>query len=1206
MWFKILKFELEYRKKRPATYIYFAILFLMAFLAMSTDAIQIGGGAGLVKENAPTTIASMMTILTAFMMMITSAIMGVAVLRDFEHNTESMLFTSPITKFDYLAGRFLGSFIIVLFVFSGMVLGFMLGEFMPWKDADKLLPFSFYHYWHPFIYIVIPNLLFTSILFFFTGALSRKMVTVYVQWILLFAMYQVAVILTREVDNRAIAALIDPFAYRTIQNTIQYWTVAEQNSMVVPITGVVLWNRLIWLGVGALVAVSGYIAFSFNVVRKSWFKKKTKQEHIKSNTAMAIPSVNFKFGFSTYLLQVRKQTWFYFKTVLKGIPFQAIVAFGMFLMVINSFYLGRVFGTYTYPTTYLVLELITGSFTLFFIIILVFYSGELVWRERDVKINLIQDALPMPDFVSLVSKFFGLMLVFIVMLLFLIASGVMIQTFKGYYKYDLPIYFTTLFAETFSILVMFSLLAYFIQVMVNNKFLGHALMIIFFIAMGVLDTLGLEHSLFQFGSASLGTYSEMNGYGHFVTSFSWFDLYWFAFVVFLFGIAVVFAVRGSEAAMKWRWHVGKMRLSRPMLILIITAFMTFGLSGCYIFYNTNVKNTYRNSDEQEAIQADYERALKKYEFVKQPKVTSINVKAELYPYDRDYTMDGTYVIKNFESTPIDSIHLQLGLDEDLTYTNVELDRPSTIVESYDQYRYFVHKLDEPLQPGDSMQLDFSFTYETVGFKESGSNTSIVFNGTFLNNSSFPSLGYNAGNELATDDDRKDNDLEPKERMMKRDNPIGLRQGFISDDSHGINFEIVVGTVPDQIAIAPGYLQREWEEDGRRYFHYKMDKEMMPFFNIVSARYEVVRDMTTIALNDSTTKDINLEIYYHKGHEYNLESMMKGMKDSFKYFSENFSPYQYRQMRILEFPRYATFAQSFANTVPFSEGIGFMVKVEEEDDVDVTYFVTAHELAHQWWGHQLTPANVQGSAVLSETLSQYSALMVMKQVYPQEHIKEFLKEELNRYLSGRTTEQKKEMPLALAENQNYIHYGKGANIMYALQDYIGEDSINVALQRLVRDWGYGTIERNGRYATTIDLLGYLRAVTPDSLQSVITDFFDKIILYENKVETATYVETGDGKFNVELELSTKKLESDSLGMSTQVAIQDWIDVGIYAKDEDGDEKLIYLKKHKFTEQETKLSITVDQKPSSAGVDPLNKLIDRNPDDNTEKVIKKEST
>ncbi|MEQ8907467.1 M1 family aminopeptidase [Ekhidna sp.] len=1205
MWFKILKFEIQYRKKRPATYVYFAILFLMAVLTMSTDIIQVGGGSGLVKENSPTTIANMMAILSGIMMMITSAIMGVAVLRDFEHNTESMLFTSPITKFDYLVGRFLGSFLVVLFVFVGMMLGFMLGElFNP--DKDKMLPFNLYHYLHPFATIVFPNLFFSSALFFITGALSRKMVTVYAQWILLFAVYQIALILTQEVDNRTIAALVDPFAIRTIQNKIQYWTVAEQNSMVVPFTGIVFWNRMIWVAIGIITLVVGYFSFSFNVVRKSWFKKKAAKAESASKTNVSIPTVNFNFGFNKYLLQLRKQTWFYFKTVIRSIPFKAIIGFGLFLMIVNSFFVGRVFGTYTYPTTYLMVELITNSFGLFFLIILVFYSGELVWRERDVKIHLIQDALPMPDFISLVSKFLGLILVFIVLNFFLIGSGVLIQAFKGYYKFDLPVYFYTLFTETLSFVVLFSLLAFFVQVMVNNKFLGHAVVIVFFIATGVLDLLGFEHSLFQFGSASLGTYSEMNGFGHFVTSFSWFDLYWLAFSIFLFGVAVVFAVRGSEAAMKWRWHIGKLRLSRPILTLIITTFLTFIMSGCYIFYNTNIENTYRNSDEQEALQADYERTLKKYEFLKQPKVTSISVKSEIYPYDRDYSMEGAYTLKNFEDEPIENIHLQLGLDEDLTYETVTFSRPTTIVEDYDEYRYYVHQLAVPLLPGDSITLNFKYVYDTKGFKESGSNTSIVFNGTFLNNGSFPSLGYNSGNELASDDDRKDNDLKPKERMMKRDNPIGLSQNFISDDSHGVDFEIVIGTVPDQIAIAPGYLQREWEENGRRYFHYKMDQPMMPFFNIVSARYEVVKDQTTIALNDSVTRDIDLGIYYHAGHEYNLESMMKGMKHSFKYFSENFSPYQYRQMRILEFPRYASFAQSFANTVPFSEAIGFMVKVEEEDDVDVTYFVTAHELAHQWWGHQLFPANVQGSAVLSETLSQYSALMVMKQEYPQEHLKEFLKEELNRYLRGRTTEQKKEMPLALAENQAYIHYGKGANIMYALQDYIGEDSVNVALNRLINDWGFGSMERNGRYATTIDLIRYLRDVTADSLQGVITDFFDKIILYENKVDEATYQEVSADKYTVTLDLNTKKMESDSLGYSTQITINDWIDVGIYSSDEKGKEKLIYLKKHLFTGDETSIQVEVDQKPSSAGIDPLNKLIDRNPDDNTKKAALGESS
>lgn len=1202
MWFKILQFELQYRKKRPATYIYFAVLFLLAFLAITTDAVQIGGGTGLVKENAPTTIATMMTLLSAIMMMITSAIMGVAVVRDFEYNTQSMLFTTPITKFDYLTGRFLGAFIVTLLVFSGILLGFVLGEWMPWKDADKLLPFHFWNYLQPFLFFVIPNLFFTSILFFFVGALSRKMMTVYVQWILLFVIYQVSVILARELDNRNLAALLDPFAIRTIRNAIQYWTVAEQNSMTIPIEGIVLWNRLLWPSIGLAIMIGGYFAFSFNVVRHAWLKKKkTSRKHVPK-TAPQIPKIHFKFGWATYLFQIQKQARFYFKLVIKGLPFRAIAGFGFCLMVINSFYIGKVYGTYTYPTTYLMLELITNAFTLFFIIILVFYSGELIWKERDAKWHLIQDTLPIPNFVNLISKFLGLLLVIIALLLCLIGFGVLIQAFKGFYKFDIPVYLTTLFGETLSILVLFLLFAFFIQVVVNHKFLGHALIIIFFITMSIMGTLGVEHSLFQFGSIDLGTYSEMNGYGHFVPRFLWFDLYWMAFAVFLFAIAVAFATRGPETTMRWQKGISTLRLSKPIRTLLITPLLIFALCGCYIYYNTNILNTYQNSDDQQAIRAEYERTLKKYEYVTQPKIIEMKVKAEIYPETRDYAIEGTYWLKNTETKPIKNLHLQLELDDDVTYDTIAFGQPATIKESHERFKYYVYELEKELLPHDSIKLFFKLNYLTKGFKESGSNTGIVHNGTFLNNASFPSLGYNQRMELATDNSRKDNDLAPRERMMKRNNPIGLATNFIRNDAHAIRFDIVIGTTADQIAIAPGYLQKQWEENGRKYFHYKMNQRMIPFFNMVSAKYEVARDNITIS-NDTIEKNINLEIYHHKGHEYNLESMMKGMKDALTYFSNHFSPYQYRQMRILEFPRYANFAQSFANTIPFSEGMGFMVKIEEEDDVDVVYFLTAHEIAHQWWGHQLTPANVRGSSVLSETLAQYSALMVMKKEYPQEHLKEFLKEELNRYLSGRATEQKKEMPLALAENQAYIHYGKGANIMYALQDYIGEDNVNKTLRRLVNNWT--SFENNGRYPTTIDLIAYLREATPDSLQQVISDSFNKIILYENKVEQATFTQIDNQHYTVKLKLNTQKIESDSLGHSKPITISDWIDIGIYAQDKERNHKLIYLKKHLFTKQQTELEIDLKQKPSMAGIDPLNKLIDRNPDDNSKSLSEKKN-
>ena len=155
-------------------------------------------------------------------------------------------------------------------------------------------------------------------------------------------------------------------------------------------------------------------------------------------------------------------------------------------------------------------------------------------------------------------------------------------------------------------------------------------------------------------------------------------------------------------------------------------------------------------------------------------------------------------------------------------------------------------------------------------------------------------------------------------------------------------------------------------------------------------------------------DVAIEIYYHKGHEYNVDTMIQAIKDSLEYFTHYFSPYQHRQVRIIEFPRYRAFAQSFPNTIPYSETIGFIARVDpnDPDDIDYPYYVTAHEVAHQWWAHQVIGGDVQGATMLSETMAQYSALMVMKRTFGPDQMKRFLRYELDGYLKGRATERKR--------------------------------------------------------------------------------------------------------------------------------------------------------------------------------------------------------
>ena len=179
-------------------------------------------------------------------------------------------------------------------------------------------------------------------------------------------------------------------------------------------------------------------------------------------------------------------------------------------------------------------------------------------------------------------------------------------------------------------------------------------------------------------------------------------------------------------------------------------------------------------------------------------------------------------------------------------------------------------------------------------------------------------------------------------------------------------------------------------------------------------------------------------------------MISATQKSLDYYTAQFTPYQHKQVRILEFPNYASFAQSFANTIPFSESIGFIADLRDKEDIDYVFYVTAHEMAHQWWGHQVTAANVQGSSMLIESLSQYSALMVMEKEYGRGKMRRFLRYELDRYLSSRGGEKIEELPLMRVENQQYIHYRKGSLVFYRLRDEIGDrDDVARGLRHLLR-------------------------------------------------------------------------------------------------------------------------------------------------------------
>ncbi|MEM7585324.1 MAG: ABC transporter permease subunit [Acidobacteriota bacterium] len=1241
MLLRIARFELAYQLRQPLFWLVTGFLAVMTFVATSTDGLTIGGAIGNTHRNAPFIVIRLLTLMSLIGTFITTVFVAGAILRDFQRNTHELFFARPVRKLDYLLGRFLGGYAISCLVFLGAAFGMFMASLMPWLDAEQLGPITLVPYLFGLLVMAFPNLLFCGAVFFALASLTRKVFTTYLGLVGFFVCYFLSRLLLGDIDDRWTAALLDPFGMSAFEQITQYWTLVERNSLLPELPGLLLTNRLLWLAIAVAFLGAAIRAFQPTAVlssqrKRAWRRssqletqdsKATEPTAIEPTVGLqAMPRVTQTFTFSTALRQFLHQARLEIGGVFRSVPFLVVLGLGLLNLIGGASSIGQIVGTPVLPVTHLMVQAIQGAYVFLLVFIITFYSGELIWKERSVKLSEIYDAMPTPNWVYLGAKIVAQMFVVLTFLTVGVLATIGVQANRGYFNFELPVY-----AQGFIVTVIPFLatccLASFLQVVAGRKLLGFLLMIVYLISKGLMPPLGFEHNLYRFSNAPRAIYSDMNGYGHYVQPLFWFYLYWAVAAAILVVLGSLLWVRGTETSRKARLSIAAQRFRGPVRGVLAALMLAFLAIGGWIFYNTNVLNEYTNSDQRQARRASYEQELRQYKDADLPRITGVNVSVDIFPEERRVEARGQYRFVNRNDAPLEEIHLSIPRRVRVNALELPAHSDTTVIE---EHGYTIYRLTQPLAPGEEAELSFDLTVEHRGFVNAGSNTSIVRNGTFFNNTQMlPSFGYNERVQLVDRKTRRKHGLPVVHRMAQLDDASARGTNYISHDADWIDFETTVSTRQDQIAIAPGYLQKEWKDGERRYFHYKMDAPILNFYAFLSAEYEVARDQLG---------DVAIEIYHHPGHTANLDRMIDSVKQSITYFEAAFGPYPHRQMRIIEFPRYASFAQAFPNTVPFSESIGFIADFDptDEEAIDYPFYVTSHEVAHQWWAHQAIGANVQGATLLSETLAQYSALMVMEQEYGTEKMRRFLKYELDRYLRNRGGSVIEELPLVRVENpQAYIAYNKGSLAAYALRDAIGEEAVNRALSRFLEAVKF----QQPPYTISLELMDFLRqelpgasvAVDADGLEpavaegvapegtvegdvletavdddapdadpfdaeALLADLFEHITLFDNRVEEASASERPDGTTTVSLVASAKKLRADGEGRETEVPIDDWIDIGVFG----ADDEVLHLEKHRITDSDVRLELVVEGEPVRVGIDPYNKLIDRNSDDNLARV------
>jgi len=1179
---EIFRFEVEYRVRQPSTWVYALVLFGIPFLLMHA----INGSSQYL--NAPVMVMQASAILGSIGMLVTAGIFGDAASRDVQTRMHSLFYTSPLREAQYLGGRFLGGLLVNAILVMGVPLGLLAASLMPYMSAGKFGPVQLDAYVQTYVLILLPNVVVIGAFMFAAAAITRQALATYLGGIVLFLLGTVAADFAGALDNGTLETLLDPFGGGAITLATQFWTPAEQNSRLIGWPAVMLLNRALWIGIAALAFALLVARFRFahpgGAARRRWRRRAvvdTAPDRLAPIHAVQAPAARRAFGFGARVRQtiaIAARAW---REIAATKAFLLILAGAMVFVFAAGWDVGsEMFGTSTWPVTHLIAGTVLGSFLPPVMALLVaVLAGDLVWREREVGMGDIAAAAPVPNGVALLGRFLALVAMLVTLQLAFMGAGMILQALQGYTRFEVDVYLKLLFGIKLVDYVLLAALAMAVHVVVNNKYLGHLIVVVYFVSTMVSGLLGITHRMLVYGSDPGWIWSDLNGLAPFVSGIVWFKLYWAAWALLFALLASLFWVRGRELGPRRRLALARQRLQGGTLRTAAVALTLIVTLGGFVFYNTNVINDFRTPDEIAEESAEYERKYKRFDGAPSPTLFAARVNVELYPAERAARVRGTFRLVNRAGRAIDSIHVRPSMKVETRA--LSFDRRARLVVDDSVLRYRIYALDRPLAPGDSMVMTFEVEHRPRGFQNAGAPTDVTPNGAYLGSDWLPALGYGPGRELTDEQKRRELGLPPR-RVPPSAGDVETRTGVKAEQL--VDVETIIGTDPRQTAVTPGRLVREWTENGRRYFHYRTDQPIRYALAVLSAEYAVRRD---------TARGVELAVYYHPTHDVNVDRMMRSMRASLAYFGEQFGPYPYRELRIVEFPRYASFARAHPHTIAFSEGSAFLTRVDP-GDVDRTFFVVAHETAHQWWGGQVIPAQAAGAGLVSETLAQYSSMMVLETSYGEEMAREFYDYNMSEYFRGRSVYTSREVPLLDVVNQGNVYYFKGCVAMYTLRERLGARVVNGALRRF-RDRYAGP---DAPPATSRALYAELRAVTPDSLKPLLSDLFEHITLWDVRTDSAKAEPGEGGAYRVTLFVDASKARADSIGRQTPVEMDDLVEIGVFTGSPRGlsPGEPLYLRQHRIRAGKQAIVVTVPRQPARAGIDPYRKLIERERDDN----------
>ncbi len=1187
MFSSMFVFEWQFFSRQPSFYIIATIFFSLGFFAPSMGMSSLGN----VYKNGPFTITFILIFLSLFSMFLVVNFIANMALREYSCNMTEIIVCKPLRASAYKMGRFIGAFSVVLVIFSLVPSGFMIGSSIPWVDPSRIGPTHLSYYWTAYLYFSVPTLLMLSCIVYAVATRFRSMMAVYLSVILFFVLNEMSESLLTVPELKSISVFLDPFAWNTFNQLTAYWTPLQKNTQQLEFNGLLMLNRLSWIGIGLLI----FFVFS-NATRTLSLQMKSpkKEKTIKaaSDNSQSSAGRLYKGIANTHWAHFIACTRLEIKLIILDRPFYILCVLSGVLLTTILIVPEGLFGNAYWPVTKSMVDVIASGLSVLSAIIITYYSAEVIWRERELNIGDIVDRMPVENRIFLFAKLSAVWCVLLILIVISMSLTISYQLSAGYEYIDIRQYAISLLYFNLIPWMIVTVLAFLIQIVCSNKYMGMFIMVLFVLSGMLLERMALGHNLFRFSKSPALTYSEMNGYDTSLVSQSLYLIYWGSLGVIFAIVAYGLWQRGKCFSIRQRLAMLGYQIGTSGKIISAFCAVIFIAMGGAIYHNSFTLNHAYNQRKLQTIHADYEKNYAQYAANPIPSFTKLNAKVDIYPQQRKVIIDADIEVQNETTEVIKRFLIAMPGYNPLFSTSIGFNPLEFSVQIEGglmgpidgELNTHWFEFERPMMPGDIRKGRFRTSIERPGFSETHRKILLLDKGTFFqNNETFPIFGYMASAELQSPEQRSRFHLPQLEPQHLLEDSTYYNQsygeGLLGYNSAFIEFETTVSTDIDQIAIAPGYLLDDWTQGNRHYFHYKMDAPIQNYFAYFSGPYQTL---------SRTVNGVQLSVYYHPGHGMNVERIQTAMKDAIAYYSDAFGPYQHRQMKVIEFPGPKDFGQNFPDTIAFSEQAGFLHNLSDPSANDQVYWFIAHEISHEWW---VDGANVQGASMLVETLAQYSAFMLVKNKYGDGALRRMLAFEMDRYFVGRAQETRKERPLSRVGDQAYIYYNKGAIVMMNLVDLLGESRFNLALARFLSKHKFD----QSPYPTSIDLLREINQDTSQEEKILISRLLTQINSYDLDLVSVEIKERNDKRFEIDLTIYASRFSADGYGVETEEDLSEAIDIALFSDNPDqlhNRNDAVYIKKHRLKSGKNIVKLLVETKPKFAAIDPYVHLIDKN--------------